>query len=357
MINAPFDFTQGQLKSMLTFLRPGGKALMLGYPKERYIQLGARSCEEFGKMTDGERTPWCEWYDDEKIRSLFGPDFSLNWSRNFGQDDIEFNWFDLTKSGESTQQIGAPTNALPVTEFGINIPLIHVFELHTALNFATPLDYPRSSLIKRFAQWKMEVDDAPIFRYVYRNAKPRRHLEFGTWLGVGTVFCLEEATATVWTINMPFGEGTYGFYEHDLPDAHAWAHKVGIAVSGSYSSDAIGFIGKAYLERDMGNRVCQIYCDSREWDASNFPEGFFDTVLVDGGHMAEIVASDTRKALPLLRSGGIIMWHDFCPTEYLRFEACKGVMSGIAHEWEFINNETTKLFWIYPSMILVGVKK
>jgi len=354
MINAPFDFTQEQLKSMLTFLRPGGKALMLGYPKERYIQLGARNCEEFGKMTDGERTPWCEWYDDEKIRSLFGPDFSLNWSRNFGQDDIEFNWFDLTKNGESTQQIGVPTNTLPVPEFGINIPLVHVFELHTALDFATLLDYPRSSLIKKFAQWKMEVDDAPIFRYIYRNAKPHRHLEFGTWLGLGTVFCLEEASATVWTINMPFGEGAYGFNEHDLPDAHAWAHKVGIAVSGS---DSIGFIGKAYLERDMGNRVCQIYCDSREWDTSNFPEGFFDTVLVDGGHMAEVVASDTRKALPLLRSGGIIMWHDFCPTEYQRFEACKGVMAGIAHEWEFINKETTNLFWVYPSMILVGVKK
>jgi FkbM family methyltransferase len=253
--------------------------------------------------------------------------------------------------------VAGARSTVPVSEYGIDIPLVHVFDLHSFLDFATPLDYPKSSLIKKFSQWKMEVDDAPIFRYIYRNAKPQRHLEFGTWQGKGTVFCLEECAATVWTINMPFGEGSYGFYAHELPDAHAWAQKVGMAVSPSYSSDAIGFIGKEYLQRNLGNRVCQIYSDSREWDAANFPEGFFDTILVDGGHTAEVVASDTRKALPLLRSGGIIMWHDFCATDYQRFEACRGVMDGVASEWTLINEQTTSLFWIYPSMILVGIKK
>gem|GEM_PF-2430944 len=357
MINAPFDFTQRQLKSMLAFLRPGGRVLMLGYPKERYVQLGAKSCEEFGKMTDGERTPWCEWYDDEKVRALFGPGFRLNWSRNFGQNNIEFNWFDLSKNTEPAQQGEAPPSVMAVPEIGTDISMVHVFDLHEALGFGNPIDYPKTSLTKKFSQWRMEVDDAPIFRYIYSNIQPRRHLEFGTWLGKGTVFCLEECAATVWTINMPFGEGSYGFYDEELPEAHAWARKIGMAVTSRYSSDAIGFIGRAYLERGMGNRVCQIYCDSREWDSANFPVGFFDTILVDGGHDADVVASDTRKALPLLRSGGIIMWHDFCPTEYRKFEACQGVMAGISREWEFIKSETAKLFWVYPSMILVGVKK
>ena len=48
-------------------------------------------------MCDGERTPWVEWYDDDKVARLFGPDLSLNWSRNFGHDGIEFNWFELTR--------------------------------------------------------------------------------------------------------------------------------------------------------------------------------------------------------------------------------------------------------------------
>lgn len=250
-----------------------------------------------------------------------------------------------------------PKSTIPVSEFGVDIPVVHVFDLHSSLNFPAPLDYPKSSLTKKFSQWKMEVDDAPIFRYIYRNATPRRHLEFGTWQGKGTVFCLEECAATVWTINMPFGEGSYGFYDHELPDAHAWAQKVGITVSPSYSSDAIGFIGKEYLQRNLGNRVCQIYSDSREWETANFPEGFFDTILIDGGHAADVVASDTRKAFPLLRAGGIIMWHDFCPTDYQRFEACRGVMDGVAREWDLINGQSARLFWIYPSMILVGIKK
>ncbi len=86
MLNAPFEFSRRQAQAMIPFLRLDGKIIMLAYPKERYDSLGARDFVEFGKMTDGERTPWCEWYDDEKVKSLFGSDFRLNWSRNFGQE-------------------------------------------------------------------------------------------------------------------------------------------------------------------------------------------------------------------------------------------------------------------------------
>lgn len=97
MHNAPFDFSQRQAAGLAPFLRVGGKIVMLAYPKERYERSGAKNFAEFGKMTDGERTPWCEWYDDEKIKHLFGPGFQLEWSRNFGSEGIEFNWFELTK--------------------------------------------------------------------------------------------------------------------------------------------------------------------------------------------------------------------------------------------------------------------
>ena len=48
-------------------------------------------------MTDGPRTPWAEWYDDDKVRALFGARFRLEWSRNLGHQGIEFNWFELTR--------------------------------------------------------------------------------------------------------------------------------------------------------------------------------------------------------------------------------------------------------------------
>lgn len=97
LINAPFDFTERQVTAMAPFLRVGGLVLMLGYPKERFEASGARDGAEFAKTTDGDRTPWVEWYDDDKVRRLFGPSFRLNWSRNFGIQKTDFNWFELKK--------------------------------------------------------------------------------------------------------------------------------------------------------------------------------------------------------------------------------------------------------------------
>lgn len=494
LINAPFDFTQKQAHAMTQFLRIGGKIVMLAYPKERYEISGARNFAEFGKMTDGERTPWCEWYDDEKTKALFGNNFSLNWSRNFGKDDIEFNWFDLTKTRDNVSislndlqkesiakysqlnptgkwenlkgeylfnkgdmegsfssftkaveidptpagaynnlgvwywQIGNFEKAvnhfekalevnpndrytilncikiltisgkiedakrlysdylkqnkndeeisqvledfelsqnLPI-KFGqgcnVNIPIVSVKDLHKKLKFNTPINYPKASLIKPLPEWKMEIDDFPILRYVYRNFQPHRHLEFGTWQGSGVLCCLEECDATVWTINLPHGEKdsknqpAYGYYPEEAASVRRWAKEIGLPEKDHYQTDSVGFIGRYYLEKKLGHRVCQIYCDGREWDISNYPHNFFDTILIDGGHTKDIVISDTRKAFQLIRDGGIVMWHDFCPPIFDQFESTRGVMEAIAEEWDWITSNTSQLFWIYPSWILLGVK-
>lgn len=209
----------------------------------------------------------------------------------------------------------------------------------------------------------MEVDDAPIFRYIYRNFRPRRHLEFGTWQGAGTLYCLEECDATVWSINLLEGEVfkdgavSYGVDDNERASAQEWARKIGLEVKDWPQTDSLGYIGRFYLEKGMGNRVCQIYGDSTKWDISNYPPGFFDTALIDGGHQEDVVISDMAKAFQLLRSGGLIMWHDFCPPIYDKFETTLGVMRAIHQQWEWINEQTLKLFWIYPSWILVGIKK
>jgi tetratricopeptide (TPR) repeat protein len=483
LINAPFDFTQRQVKAMTSFLKTGGKIAMLAYPEERYEQSGARDFAEFGKMTDGERTPWCEWYDDEKISALFGNDIMLEWSRDFGKDNAEFNWFDLTRTGnpdvnckvnepsslwlnfrgEHLFRNGSPEEAIETFSKAVNadpglavalnnigvcywssgeiektkkcfmraleidqndrdtvinsikvnvalsdieearkiyenylknnvedeemsrilgevnlsqkaeqvihereykgFPVVSVTDLQTEMGFAESSDYLEPSYLKLFDEWQMEIGDAPIFRYIYRNHKPRRHLEFGTWQGNGTVYCLEECDATVWTINLPFGENrsddsaAYGHYENELQTLRAWAEKIGLDNKDSYKTDSIGFIGRQYLERQLGKRVSQVYCDSRDWDISNYPADFFDSALIDGGHTKQIVLNDTVKALHLLRSGGIIMWHDFCPPMIKGNENVRGVVHAIMDEFEGLKSVTSKMFWIYPSMILCGIKK
>jgi predicted O-methyltransferase YrrM len=377
MHNAPFDFSSKQADAMTPFLRVGGRVLMLAYPKERYVKSKAKGFAEFGKLTDGERTPWCEWYDDEKILKLFGNNFNLNWSCNFGgKDNIDFNWFELVKTKEKEHGIESegqrvdsiksfspkPDNIkkIAMDQGEIIFPIVDVNKLHEKLGFKEPINYPISSLNKSLREWKMEINDAPIFRYIYKQFSPKRHLEFGTWQGTGSLYCLEECDATIWTINLPEGEenssGEYAYPRAKNGIYYKLLRKLGSPKKGIYKSDSLGFIGKKYLERNLGNRVCQVYCDSRRWDISNYPDEFFDTILIDGGHIKDTVINDTKKALKLLEKGGIIMWHDFCPPVWREFKSTKGVMEAISDMWDWLHEQVTTIFWINPSWILLAKK-
>ena len=246
----------------------------------------------------------------------------------------------------------------------MNVPAVKVDELHARLGFKSPIDYPATSMHKPLHQWRMEIDDAPIFRYLYRNFRPKRHLEFGTWQGMGARYCLEECDATVWTINLPFGEVlpsgkyAYKYYDREREEVRRWADRIGWPIDHVERTDGIGFVGRCYLEKNLGHRVCQIYCNSMHWDHSAYPNGFFDSVLIDGGHLPEVVASDTHMALGLLRQGGLILWHDFCPTLEVR-KLCaspEGVVEAIRQNWDSLRSQTRDLFWIQPSWILAGIR-
>jgi hypothetical protein len=235
------------------------------------------------------------------------------------------------------------------------IDIVDVGSLHERLRFSTPLQYPSSSRRKPFSEWKMEVDDSPILRYLYRHLSPLRHLEFGTWEGTGACYCLEESAATIWTINLPDGEFIHGKPAY----THASTVKGGTGGQGLNQTDAGTFIGHRYRQAGFGHRVCQIYCDSREWDTSTYPPAFFDSVLVDGGHSEDVVVSDTRKAVALLRSGGLIMWHDFCPDPEIFevFPSVLGVIQALTKNWQEFAPALNDVFWVRPSFILIGVRR
>jgi hypothetical protein len=242
------------------------------------------------------------------------------------------------------------------------LDIVDVSTLHRRLGLSAVLEYPYSSRQKSFLDWKMEEDDAPILRYLYRNFRPNRHLEFGTWAGTGACYCLEECDATVWTINLPDGElidgkPAYSAAIEDAPDGAVPVEEVdGKPV---YQTDAGLLIGRRYRDAGFGHRVCQIYCDSRMWDTHAYPRDFFDSVLIDGGHTTEVVLSDTRKALTVTRPGALILWHDFCPdpTVFGAFQATVGVMTALTEHWEEIASSLQDVFWVQPSFLLVGVRR
>jgi hypothetical protein len=242
------------------------------------------------------------------------------------------------------------------------VDIVEVSDLHARLGFARALDYPSASRGKSFLDWKMEVDDAPILRYLYRNFAPRRHLEFGTWSGTGACYCLEESAATVWTINLAEGEIINGApaYSSAVDDAPEGAVPVQfVGDQPVYQTDAGMFVGRRYREAGFGHRVCQIYCDSRNWDTRAYPQDFFDSVLIDGGHTRDVVLSDTLKALSVTRPGALVMWHDFCPDPavFATFNAVTGVIAALSENWTQIASSLRDVFWIQPSFLLVGLRR
>jgi predicted O-methyltransferase YrrM len=215
--------------------------------------------------------------------------------------------------------------------------------------------------------WNMARDDGPILGRIIRWVTPRRHLEFGTWKGFGACLVMENSPATVWTINLWEGElhpEGGAAYSESLPLKRKrgfleklWGKNFA-ADPAAIQTDAKDKIGIMIHKKNLGHRVNHVFCDSKKWDTSAYPNGFFDTIFVDGGHQADVVASDTRKALPLLREGGVILWHDFCLDEAVRkkFKHVNTVIAGVEAVAEEIKKQGISLYWINPSWLLCGIK-
>ena len=95
LIHVPFEFARAECMKILPHLKPSGRWIELCYPRERWVREGRLPFTEWGKVTDGERTPWVEWYDIVKIkRRLFPAPMEVVLDFNFHDDT--YNWFDLT---------------------------------------------------------------------------------------------------------------------------------------------------------------------------------------------------------------------------------------------------------------------
>ena len=63
---------------------------------------------------------------------------------------------------------------------------------------------------------------------------------------------------------------------------------------------------------NVENKIKVIFGNSLEFD-HNILKNKIDLVFIDGGHTYSIVKNDTEKSFDMLKSNGIIIWHDYVP--------------------------------------------
>ena len=71
--HVPFEEAREESAAITAHLKPGGRWIELAYPHERWVREGSPPFDRWGQITDGERTPWAEWYDLEKLKLRLHP--------------------------------------------------------------------------------------------------------------------------------------------------------------------------------------------------------------------------------------------------------------------------------------------
>ncbi len=73
-------------------------------------------------------------------------------------------------------------------------------------------------------------------------------------------------------------------------------------------------VGAQFLNNFEGHKIKQVLGDFAILDFSTLG-GPFDFAFIDGCHAYAYVKSDTEKILPVMRPGGIVVWHDYAMME------------------------------------------
>lgn len=70
------------------------------------------------------------------------------------------------------------------------------------------------------------------------------------------------------------------------------------------------FASFLYQGTAVERRIEQLFGDSKTFDHTPYLAGC-DLVFVDGSHAYSYVVSDSARALEMVRSGGVVLWHDY----------------------------------------------
>ena len=127
-----------------------------------------------------------------------------------------------------------------------------------------------------------------------KRAGSKRVFEFGTYKGI---------SITQLALNLPPGSDIYTL---DLPDESL---NTQFATDPEDAAIAVETGKGSLVPAELRPRIQFLKCDSARFDETAFI-GEMDFVFVDGAHNFDYVKNDSEKGWRMLRSGGIIAWHD-----------------------------------------------
>ena len=134
---------------------------------------------------------------------------------------------------------------------------------------------------------------------IVRARRPRSILEFGTYLGLGTLTMALNApdNCRIVTVDLPD--------DAVIDDGHSLNEADRELVRRRRNRT-----GEAFAGTRVAHLITQVRADSLTWSPST-DLGHFDLVLVDGGHSTPVVRADTDTARRLLAPGGTVVWDDY----------------------------------------------
>ena len=140
--------------------------------------------------------------------------------------------------------------------------------------------------------------------WILATMSKRAHLlfEFGTCTG---------KTTYLWARNSPPGARVVTVTLGPEDAQRTYHAEAGDDVADSRAAvDESTFTEFLYSGTAVAGKVEQLFADSKTLDVTPWV-GACDLVFVDGSHAYSYVVSDSENALRLVKSGGVVLWHDY----------------------------------------------
>ena len=102
-----------------------------------------------------------------------------------------------------------------------------------------------------------------------------------------------------------------------------------------------------YTNTEAEQSITQLYGDSKQLIESEWKD-CFDLIFVDGSHARSYVESDSRKAMTMVKPGGLVLWHDYAGPRHAA--GVFQMLNALAEEFDFHRVEgTTFVAWRRPA--------